>query len=389
MEPVLSTGHEISDTVLLLHFGDNGIRGTETCLIQTVKAFTEKNFKVVVCRNYPVMDTLLNQIYPKPLLVDFQFPEIMIAGKKETSLPIRSYIRAFKQLKGIVKDYHPSLIYCNSGLPCQLGVPIGRLHSVPVLCHFHHPAIKRAYYLWLVVLANKVFFPSQFTKMHSEKKASVSGEVVHNGIDLDRFQPINNRDPQLRSKLGIADNAIVIGQVAQLVPHKRPDFLIRSFSFLLKQCNQPIHLCLVGKGPMEALLRDLVSSLGIEEHVSITGYVGDVLPYYQEVFDINVLVSTTEGLGLSVIEGSACGLPVIVTKCTGLIETVVENETGFTFEVDDINGLCGKLLRLINNPALRSSLGASGRGFIEQQFSSEAYNAGIIEIVEDMLGRYS
>jgi len=379
----------MTNTVLLLHFGDNGIRGSEICLVQSAKAFTENNFNVVICRNNPAIDSILIQMSRKPLLIDLQFPEIMIAGKKETSLPIFSYVRSLKRLNNIVRENKPSLIYCNSGLPCQLAVPVGRFHHIPVLCHFHHPAIKRAYYLWLVVLANKLIFPSQFTKMHSQKKAKVTGDVVPNGIDLHRFKPNESRDPQFRSNLGIPNNAIVIGQVAQLVAHKRPDFLIRAFSSLRKQCDQPIYLCLVGKGPMEAELRELATSLGIEAYVFITGYVNDVLPYYQHVFDINVLVSKEEGLGISAIEGSACGLPNVVTKCTGLTETVLENITGFTFEMNSIEDFCEKLFFLINNTTLRCTMGATGRDYAMLHFSAESYNHGIIAVANHMLERNS
>lgn len=377
----------MSDTVMLLHFGDNGIRGTEICLIQTAKAFTENGFNVVICRNHPVMDPYLDKISPKPVLLDMTFPEIMLGVRKDTSLPILSYLVSLKRLYGLFKRYNPSLIYCSAGLPCQLAVPIGRLHGVPVLCHFHHPAVKRAYYLWLVVLANKVIFPSHFTRKHSESKAKVSGDVVYNGIDLDRYQPMEKRHAPLRASLGIPDNAIVIGQVAQLVGHKRPDFLIRAFSTLLKQCGHPIHLCLVGQGPMESSLHDLVASLGIAAHVSITGYVNDVLPYYQHVFDINVLVSKEEGLGISVIEGSACGLPVVVTRCTGLCETLVENETGKAFERDDIEDLCTKLQFLIDSPPQRKAMGEAGRAYAELNFSAESYNDGVVNIANRMLGR--
>lgn len=382
----------MANTVLLLHFGDDGIRGTEMCLIQSAQAFMEKNFKVVICRNYPVMDQFLNHVTQKPVLITLQFPEIMIAGKKETSLPIRSYLRSLKRLSAIVREFRPSLIYCNAGLPCQLGIPVGRIHHIPVICHFHHPAIKRAYYLWLVVLANKLIFPSQFTRNHSYEKAGIRGEVVYNGIDLKRFQPAAMHDPRIRANLDIADQAIVIGQVAQLVAHKRPDLLIRALSAVRKCCDRPIHLCLVGKGPMEASLRCLAASYGIQDYVTITGYVDDVLPYYQHVFDINVLVSKEEGLGISAIEGSACGLPLVVTRCTGLAETVIQNETGLSFELNEeteVDELCCRLLFLINNPVARFTMGIAGRAYAKRKFSAESYNDRITEIADSMLVRHS
>lgn len=379
----------MDNVALVLHFGDMGIRGSEVCLIQSAMAFAESGYKVVICRNHPVMDTSLNQTVPRPTLIDFQFPEIMISGWKNISLPILSYIRAMKRLYKIVNQYKPSLIYCNSGLPCQVAVPVGRICHVPVLCHFHHPATKRYYYLWLVTFANKVVFPSQFTRAHTQSTCGVSGEVVYNGVDLNRFLPLHQRDMKFRSVLGVDENAIVIGQVAQLVDNKRQDFLIQAFASLLSQSEHPLHLCLVGKGPLEDTLRKLTQSLGIENHVSITGFVEDVLPYYQHVFDINVLASREEGLGISVIEGSACGLPAVVTRCTGLCETLVENVTGLTFEMDDINDLKEKLLYLVHSPAIRYEMGSAGRVYAEQHFSADDYNHGVIAAVERMRGDYS
>lgn len=379
----------MDDVALLLHFGDRGIRGSEVCLIQSARAFAGRGYTVVICRNHPVMDDFLNQTEPRPILVDLQFPEIMMTGWKDSTFPVLSYLRTLKQLYRIVKQYRPSLMYCNSGLPCQIGVPVGRLCHVPVLCHFHHPATKRYYYIWLVALANRLIFPSRFTRDHTYSKCGVSGDVVYNGIDLNRFRPAGQRDRKFRFALGIDENAIVIGQIAQLVEHKRQDFLIRAFASLAGQSQAPVHLCLVGKGPMEASLRNLALSLGIEDRVSITGHVEDVLPYYQHVFDINVLASREEGLGISVIEGSACALPAIVTRCTGLRETVVENTTGLAFDMDDMDGLTEKLLCLVNNPAIRLEMGSAGRAHAERIFSADDYNQGVVRAAENMLRDYS
>jgi glycosyltransferase involved in cell wall biosynthesis len=211
------------------------------------------------------------------------------------------------------------------------------------------------------------------------------GIVVYNGIDMMRFQPAPIRDEQWRRRWGIPAEATVIGQVGALAANKRPDFLVSAFGSLLKQKQHAFHLCLVGAGPLEASLRQLVDQLGIASHVSLTGYVGDVLPYYQHVFDINVLASSEEGLGISVIEGSACGLPAVVSNCTGLPETIVGGTTGFLFELNDAAGLSGHLLRLGTDPPLRASMGQAGRAFAEERFSSTAYDRSFMMAVDDLL----
>jgi glycosyltransferase involved in cell wall biosynthesis len=372
-------------TVLLLHSGGSGgIRGTEACLVQSAKAFSAAGFRVVLCRKRPVVDRLLAQLEPAPWLLDLDFPELMIGGG-ETSLPLRAYAQSFRRLGEIVREIRPDLIYCSGGLPCQLAVPVGKLQRVPVLCHFHHPAIRRAYYLWLVKFADAVIFSSQFTREHSDQRAGLSGDVVYNGVNLESFAPVRRRDTAWRVDLGIHRDAAVIGQVSQLIPTKRPDFLMRAFVALLDEFDQPLHLCLVGKGPMQDSLRDLARELGISSHVTITGYVPDVTPYYQHVFDINVLASREEGLGIASLEGAACGLPVVVTRCTGLSETIIENETGLAFELEDMADLRAKLALLISDPRRRATMGRAGRNLVQRRFSAQSYDEGVVSAARKLL----
>ncbi len=220
---------------------------------------------------------------------------------------------------------------------------------------------------------------------HSPSDPRNPGMVVYNGIDVMRFQPAPARDERWRRELGIPAEATVVGQVGALAPNKRPDFLVSAFASLLQQTDRKFHLCLVGAGTMEASLRQLVDKLAITSHVSLTGYVDDVLPYYQHVFDINVLASAEEGLGISVIEGSACGLPAVVTNCTGLPETIIDGETGFLFELNDTAGLREHLLRLGEDPSLRTSMGRAGRMLAVERFSSTSYDRTFMGVVDDLL----
>jgi glycosyltransferase involved in cell wall biosynthesis len=99
------------------------------------------------------------------------------------------------------------------------------------------------------------------------------------------------------------------------------------------------------------------------------------------------LVSREEGLGISAIEGSACGLPIVVTRCTGLIETVIENETGFSFEKESLEDLCEKLLCLIDSQSRRKSMGLAGRAYVQRKFSASAYGQGLIDVANRMIER--
>ncbi len=371
-------------TVLMLHYGDNGIRGSEVCFIDSVKALREAGYRAIVVRNQPAMDTFIQA--DAFAIETLQYPELMLDGLK-SELPIFRYLKSFNSLRKIIARWQPDIIYANSGLPCQLAVPAGRAAKVPVLCHFHHPAIKRAYYLWLVKFADAVFFPSQYTRDHSLHKAGVDGRVVHNGVDTQTFKPLPVRDSALRSQLGLTADSIVVGQVGALVPHKRPQLLLKTFSSIASEMPQ-LHLCLVGKGPLENSLREQVIALGLTGRVTVTGFVDSVLDYYQRVIDINVLASVEEGLGISVIEGSATALPALIANGTGLRETVVPGETGYAFEPDDEVELARLLKLLAGDAALRQRLGAAGRDMVCHNFAIENYRAGVVDTIERTLQSY-
>jgi glycosyltransferase involved in cell wall biosynthesis len=376
-------------TAVLLHRGGAFVRGTEAVLIRSAKALAAGGFRLVICRRNDCIDSALNSIVPRPEFVDLRFPELMINGIRNTHLPIGPYLREFSQLRKLVQRHNAALLYCSGGLPCQLAVPVARLANIPVLCHFHHPATRRAHYLWLARFADQRVFPSEFVGRDCPASRRNPGIVLYNGIDLTRFQPAPLRDGHWRAHWNIPSDALVIGQVGALAANKRPEFLLSAFRSLLKQDERRLHLCLVGAGPLEKDLRRLVDELGIAPNVTLTGYVDDVLPYYQHVFDINVLASREEGLGISVIEGSACGLPAVVSNCTGLPETVIDGETGFLFEVDDADGLQKQLARLTDNPSLRESMGRAGRALAEKRFSSTEYDESFMAVVAKLLGSMS
>ena len=128
---------------------------------------------------------------------------------------------------------------------------------------------------------------------------------------------------------------------------------------------------------MQDELTSIINKLNLNSVVKLAGYVPDILPYYQHVFDINVLASTNEGLGISVIEASACGLPSIVTDCTGLREVVDKNITGLSFEQDDLAQLTSDILDLSKDAIIRHQMGLAAREKTEKCFSLENYKAEI------------
>ncbi len=365
----------MSANVLLIHKGGSQLRGAEQCVLSLLRNVKDNQISpVLICTN----DALLKEAR-KYNVRAFQFDihEIMIDGNEKT-LPLFGFLKSMWNLGRILKREKISLIYCSGGLPCQTAVLVAKLFGIPVLCHFHHPASKRYYYLWLVNYVDQVIFPSKYSRDHSYSKAGITGDVVLNGIDTSDCRPLETRDFVLRRSLGVADTDVVIGQVGAFVKLKRHDVLLAAFEVACQQLDN-LRLILVGEGPERKRIEEMSRNRGLEGRVVFTGYVERAIDYFQQVIDINVLASVEEGLGLVLLQGSACGLPNIGADCTGIREAIRDNETGFLFREDDVNELAARIVELAKEPEKRKLMGLKGRSYIESRFSEEEYATRIIE----------
>jgi len=144
-------------------------------------------------------------------------------------------------------------------------------------------------------------------------------EVVPNGIDLDRFRFDPVQRLRTRQRLGLPENAYVVGGIGRLAAGKRFDVLIRT----LTQLPSDYWLLLVGGGPEENLLRRTAHDCGVADRVLFTGerpYVpdgtpGPDLPSLTAAMDLLASPSPEEAFGLAVVEGLASGLPVLYASC--------------------------------------------------------------------------
>ncbi len=135
--------------------------------------------------------------------------------------------------------------------------------------------------------------------------------VIPNGYDPELFHPGDAH--AARGKLGIDDQRKVILYVGNLVPVKQVDRLIDSFR-LVREASPTAYLVIIGSGPEEKRLRDLVTSFGL---TSFVGFLGE-LPHaavgdWMRASNLVCLPSRAEGQGAVVLESLACGRPVVVS----------------------------------------------------------------------------
>ena len=139
--------------ILFIHYGGNLIRGSEVCLLNLLSHMDKTLFNPVVICNQGKMLEELEKLGIKAWLMDI--PEITIDGRHRR-FQIFGYIKCFFILCRFIKKNGIHLIYSNSGLPSQLGVPLAKLFNLSCICHIHARHTRRYAWMWLFKFADKV-----------------------------------------------------------------------------------------------------------------------------------------------------------------------------------------------------------------------------------------
>jgi glycosyltransferase involved in cell wall biosynthesis len=138
---------------------------------------------------------------------------------------------------------------------------------------------------------------------------------------------------------------------------------------LLLDRGVPAHFDIIGSGVENQRLLYTVQDLGLNDHVSWHGRLApaQVLARLQAA-DVCLLSSLSEGISNAVLEGMACGLPVVTTDVGGMREAVTDGVEGFLVPARDPEATAGALADLWRQPARRAAMGAAGRARIERDF---------------------
>ena len=208
-------------------------------------------------------------------------------------------------------------------------------------------------------------------------------KVMYNGVDLERFRPLAGKRKEMRMKLGIRQNSIVVMTVRRLVYKNGIDTLIEGANIAIKK-NPNITFLVVGKGPDQSSVQMRAQQLGIENNFKLAGFVKDEdLPLYYNAADFFVLPSKSgEGLPLVALEAMACGLPVIATNVGGISEILMD-DWGKLVPPNEPELLANAVLEFaqIDFSSRRIEL----RSVMEEKFSWDKNVESLVEIYEELI----
>jgi glycosyltransferase involved in cell wall biosynthesis len=189
--------------------------------------------------------------------------------------------------------------------------------------------------------------------------------VVYSGIALDDV----GATPRLgiRARLGIGPDALIAANVAALVPHKDHATLLRSAA-LVAEGMPTLQWAVAGEGPLRPALERLRADLGLDGRVHFLGHLDQPA---RLIADANcfVMSSREEGLGTSVLEAMALGIPVASTTAGGLPE-MLHAGAGLLVPPRDPAALAGAVVRLLSQPVLAREV-ASKAAIAVRSFTAE------------------
>ncbi len=211
----------------------------------------------------------------------------------------------------------------------------------------------------------------------SDLGVSAPIEIIPNGVDLQRFRPIESDQAKvrLRLRLGLSPQAEMILAIGPIIPRKGVDAVVEAFAAL---CVEYPQAQLVLVGPRHDLsrpeladfhdrLEHVIAAAGGESRVIFTGAVSQVQDYLRAA-DILVFPSRREGMPNVIPEAMACGLPVILTPFIGLPQEFGRPDEHYCLTDWEVPVLAADLRHLLQNQARRQELGRSARRWMEANF---------------------
>lgn len=348
----------------ILWFTDtlNDINGVSTTLKELgwQSYLNKKDFHLVVS----IDERKMNGDFP-PNIINLPFVgKFNLPYYERYELSIPSILRSLN----ILSNYNPDVIYVSTPGPIGLlGLLMAKLYGIKCVAIYHTDfklqveAILKDYELAALVDRFVNWFYSQFDVVESpsefyvnvlkERKIKSEISVFRRSINLSRFSPKLNHKEETKTKFKIKDgiNLLYSGRISR---DKNLDFLIELFYRAQNQIND-LNLILVGDGPY----LDELKSKNKNDRILFTGGLNyEELPQIYSVADIFLFPSETDTFGMVVLEAQACGIPAIVSDYGGPQEIIINSQTGFVAQRNNINDWLEKLFILIemkqNNPEL-------------------------------------
>jgi len=192
--------------------------------------------------------------------------------------------------------------------------------------------------------------------------------TIHSGIDLNKFKNMHKKASLLRKEFAIPDDTLLVGNTSALAGHKDYFTFIDTIEILIAK-ELAVKAVIMGTGPLEQTLKSYVEQKKLSDFIFFAGFRNNI-PGLLPDLDVFLITSTEEGLGTSVLDAFASGVPVVATKAGGIPEMVVDRETGLLAGIKNAHQLADNIQLISENAELRLKLIQNAKE-LSKKFSKE------------------
>ena len=347
---------------------------------------------VELCRRFPHGSTLVSTV-ASPAAAGFDAVEPYVIARERFTFPqakiFTNQVRWAAHLVRLV-DRGVGVVHLGNIRPCGYAVMMARrMRHFPYVVYVNggdllreerkvgEQGLKRWSARDILGQARGIVANSGWTADLARRVMRSSGvrtlpevAAIDLGTDPAHFHPGRDRGT-LRRQLGIGDAPLLV-TIARLVPHKGQDTVIDALPHL----DPAVHYLVVGDGEFRAAFEARAAERGVAGRVHFLGAVSDeIVAEAYATASVYVGMSrldhgiNVEGFGISFVEASASGVPVVAGDSGGVRSAVRDGETGLVITPDDAGLLASTVRGLLSNDARRRAMGAAGRRAVEAHYN--------------------
>lgn len=378
---------------------DSSLQGAERCLIDLVSNLDRKLFDpyVILPWKGPIEDHLLQACIPYKIL---HLTRWIPSHKNASWHYIFRFIRDLRAhlwaLLSLIEKENINLVYTNTSTVLE-GALVARRAGIPHIWHIHeylsaNPDIysylpNRLTDRIITKLSDCIITPSQ-SLAKKRFDGSNKAYIVNNGVNLNAFQLSDGT--HIKRELNIPGDAAIITFIGSIAATKDPLTFIRAAAQIIA-AKPNTHFLVAGHASDTSLnnsIKEFIKSTGLSSNIHLLGFRKDTHDILSAA-TIHVSTSQQETFGLTIVEAMACRKPVVVTRCGGPEEVVINSKTGLVVEAGNFNAVANAIFFLIDNPTKATEMGQAGEKRAQERFSVQTYVNKISNLIEETCHEHS